>query len=204
MTGSDLGQACFQFRFELEEDLTHVLNNRPFNYNNWMVILQRWEPIISPLFPSQIPFWIKVQGLPLHFWQEKRIYNIEQDLGILEDYRITKTSAKIKVSVDGLKPLITKAIIDFASGEDLPLKLEYEDLGYIVPSVTDSRIWPVTAPQHRDSRRQEKKVLQQRCHVTKLQGHEMRHLDQELTAMETLLATGSRWWNQEPDLCSTK
>ena len=128
--GSDLGQTCFQFRFELEEDLTLVLNNRPYNYNNWMLILQRWEPVISPLFPSQIPFWIKLQGLPLHFWHEKMIYNIGQDLGTLEDYKITKTAARIKISVDGLKPLIKETIIDFDSGEELPIYLEYEDLGY--------------------------------------------------------------------------
>lgn len=95
-----------------------------------MLILQRWEPIISPLFLSQIPLWIKLQGLPLHFWHEQMIYNIGQDLDTLEDYSITKTSARIKVSVDGLKPLITDVIIDFTSGEDLPVTLEYEDLGY--------------------------------------------------------------------------
>lgn len=128
--GSDLGQSCFQFRFELEEDLTFVLNNIPYNYNNWMLILQRWEPVISPLFPSQIPFWIKLQGLPLHFWHEKMIYNIGQDLGMLEDYKITKTAARIKISVDGLKPLIKDIIIDFESGEELTIYLEYEDLGY--------------------------------------------------------------------------
>lgn len=128
--GSDLGQTCLQFRLELEEDLIFVLNNRPYNYNNWMLILQRWEPVISPLFPSQIPFWIKLQGLPLHFWHKKMIYNIGQDLGTLEDYKITKTAARIKISVDGLKPLIKETIIDFESGEELPIYLEYEDLGY--------------------------------------------------------------------------
>lgn len=30
--GSDLGQNCFQFRFELEEDLVKVLANRPYHY----------------------------------------------------------------------------------------------------------------------------------------------------------------------------
>ena len=129
-TGSNLGRDCFQFRFELEEDLTYILRNRPYNYNNWMLILQRWKPVISPHFPSQIPFWIRLQGLLLHLWHEKMIYNIGQDLGTIEDYKITKTAARIQVSIDGLKPLTKTVVVDFDSGEELVINLDYEDLGY--------------------------------------------------------------------------
>lgn len=59
-----------------------------------MIILERWEPIISSSFPSQIPSWIKLQGLPLHFWHEQMIYNIAFELGTLETYEISKTSAE--------------------------------------------------------------------------------------------------------------
>lgn len=65
--GSDLGRDCFQFRFELEEDMKGVLANRPYQFCRWMVVIQRWEPIISASFPSQIPFWIRLHGLPLHY-----------------------------------------------------------------------------------------------------------------------------------------
>lgn len=78
--GSDLDFDTFQLRFELEEDLQRVLENMPYHSNSWMVILQIWEPIISPSFPSQIPFWIRLRRLPLHFWHEKIIYDIGQDL----------------------------------------------------------------------------------------------------------------------------
>lgn len=60
--GSDLGNDCFQFRFDNEEDLQHVLNNRPYHFAFWMVLLQRWEPVISASFPSQIPFWIRIKA----------------------------------------------------------------------------------------------------------------------------------------------
>lgn len=130
VTGSDLGLNCFQFRFELEEDLVKVLAQRPYHYNYWMVILQRWEPVISPSFPSQIPFWIRLHGLPLHFWHHKMIYNIGQDLGTLEDYKIRKTSARIRVLLDGLKSLTKKAVVEFDSGEELMINLDYEDLEY--------------------------------------------------------------------------
>lgn len=68
--GSDLGQGMFQFQFESESDLLTVLEKRPYHYARWMVILQRWEPSISPSFPSMIPFWVKIQGVPLHLWTE--------------------------------------------------------------------------------------------------------------------------------------
>lgn len=58
------------------------------------------------------------------------IYNIGQDLGTIEDYKITKTAARIQVSIDGLKPLTKTVVVDFDSGEELVINLDYEDLGY--------------------------------------------------------------------------
>lgn len=78
-----------------------------------MVILQRWEPVICSTFPSQIPFWIDVKGLPLHFWHEKVIYNIGLELGTLDDYIISQTSLRMRVSLNGLNPIIKDAIVDF-------------------------------------------------------------------------------------------
>lgn len=93
-----------------------------------MIILQRWEPIISNTFPSQIPFWIKLQGLPLHFWHHKMIYRIGHALGTLDDYEISSTSARMRVLVDGLGPLVKETMIDFDTGEESLLTLEYEGL----------------------------------------------------------------------------
>lgn len=127
-TGSDLGNGCFQFRFEREEDLQRILDNRPYQFDYWMVIIQRWEPIISASFPSQIPFWIRIKGLPLHFWLEDMICKIGNDLGTLLNHELTKTTTRVKVLVDGLMPLTKEAIIEFDSGEESLIYLEYEKL----------------------------------------------------------------------------
>lgn len=108
--------------------MTKVQANRPYHYHHWMVVIQRWEPVISSTFPSQIPFWISLQGLPLHYWHDKMIYNIGQDLGHLEDYHISKTSARVRILVDAFKPLIKDPLIEFDSGEELVVSLDYEDL----------------------------------------------------------------------------
>lgn len=54
--GADLGQGIFQFCSDSEEGLKSVLDNRPYHFALWMVILQRWEPTVSDHFPSEIPF----------------------------------------------------------------------------------------------------------------------------------------------------
>lgn len=50
ITGSDLESNCFLFRFEKEEDLRRVLDNRPYHFAYWMVILQGGNQ--SSLLPS--------------------------------------------------------------------------------------------------------------------------------------------------------
>ncbi|KAG2305070.1 hypothetical protein Bca52824_033721 [Brassica carinata] len=128
-TGSDLGNDSFQFRFTDEEDLRSVLHNRPYQFGRWMLLIQRWEPIISASFPSQIPFWINLKGIPLHYWDEKVVRNIGMELGELDNYEVTRSSARVRVTMDGLKPLIMESILEFNSGEESLITLEYEKLG---------------------------------------------------------------------------
>ncbi|CAA7038821.1 unnamed protein product [Microthlaspi erraticum] len=40
--GADLGQGSFQFTFETKEDMEMVLENRPYHYAHWMLIIQQW------------------------------------------------------------------------------------------------------------------------------------------------------------------
>lgn len=127
--GSDLGNDVFQFRFEDEADLQMVLRNRPYHYGRWMLLIQRWEPVISASFPSQIPFWINIRGIPLHYWHEKVVSNIGREIGHLDAYEVTKSSARVRCTIDGLKPLIMEPVLDFDSGEESNIYLEYENLG---------------------------------------------------------------------------
>lgn len=126
--GSDLGNNCFQFRFEKEDDLRRVLDNRPYLFARWMVIIQSWEPVISTSFPSLIPFWIRIKGIPLHYWHDEMVSRIGQDLGTLENHELTKTTARVRVHIDGLKPLVKESLLEFDSGEESLISLEYEKL----------------------------------------------------------------------------
>lgn len=126
--GSDLGKGCFQFLFDYEEDLQKVLDNRPYHFDNWMVILQRWEPVISSTFPSKIPFWIELQGLPKHLWKPKMLLTIGDKLGEVMDHEISPTVVKIKIMIDGLQPIVKETMVDFPDGSEALVTLEYKNL----------------------------------------------------------------------------
>ncbi|CAN6975240.1 unnamed protein product, partial [Brassica rapa subsp. trilocularis] len=80
ITGRDLGPRLFQFSFESERDLQSVLNRAPYHFKKWMILLQRWEPIVSDSFPSTIAFWIRIHGIPLHYWTKEALQAIGSEL----------------------------------------------------------------------------------------------------------------------------
>ncbi|RID62896.1 hypothetical protein BRARA_E01937 [Brassica rapa] len=67
VTAADLGMGKFQFHFEKEEDIETVLEMQPYHFDYWMLSLARWQPRMPKNFPSEIPFWIKVEGVSLEF-----------------------------------------------------------------------------------------------------------------------------------------
>lgn len=74
ITGRDLGLNLFQFKFESEQDLQAILSKAPFHFKRWMMILQRWEPIVSDYFPALISFWIRIHDILLHYWTDQALH----------------------------------------------------------------------------------------------------------------------------------
>ncbi|KAJ4901722.1 Uncharacterized protein Rs2_15673 [Raphanus sativus] len=56
------------------------------------------------------------------------VFNVGKKLGAYEGQELTKTSARTRVLVNGLQPLIKETILEFGSGEEYKLTLEYERL----------------------------------------------------------------------------
>ncbi|CAL9224796.1 unnamed protein product [Arabidopsis halleri] len=108
--------------------LIPFLSNRPYHFDQWMVILERWEPVISASFPSKIPFWIELQGLPIHLWKSQMIYKIGEEVGEVLDHEITPASAKMKVLIDGLAPLTKETVVEFPDGSEVVVTLELKNL----------------------------------------------------------------------------
>lgn len=101
--GADLGLGRFQFDFDTEEDIIEVMKMEPFHFDHWMVSLVRWEPHVNASYPSDIKFWIKVIGVPLHFWAELTFWSIGMALGKVIE--VDLNSGIVQVVVNGFKPL---------------------------------------------------------------------------------------------------
>lgn len=126
VVGRDLGSECFQFRFENESDLQAVLKRGPYHFKNWMLILQQWEPIISDTFPAFITFWVKIHGIPLHFWSDQTIRTIGKELGAFSARDVSE--GRIRVPVNGLGALEMSMPIRLPDGAVKTVELEYERL----------------------------------------------------------------------------
>lgn len=123
VTGRTLGLDKFQISFESEHDLTQVLNKGPYHYKRWMLILQRWEPVVSTLLPSIISFPVRIHGIPLQYWDEKAILTIGGELGKCS--LLNEKEAKIWVEINGMEPLIMKMEVALPSEEITEVEFEY-------------------------------------------------------------------------------
>lgn len=126
--GSELGNGMFQFQFTKEEDLLAVLEKRPYHFAKWMVIIQRWEPTVSESFPSLIPFWIKIQGVPIHLWSEATARSLGEDIGGFEKAEVTALSMRMQVQINRRLPLITTSVIEYSNGDEVTATFVYEKL----------------------------------------------------------------------------
>lgn len=126
--GSDLGQRRFQFQFATPEDLQIVLDNRPYHFAKWMLIIQKWEATVSPNFPSQIPFWIQVQDVPVHLWSEAILRGIGEDIGHFDCWEITASKTRLRAHINGLQPLLFQSTLEFRNGDEVTAVLVYEKL----------------------------------------------------------------------------
>ncbi|XP_048622738.1 uncharacterized protein LOC125591881 [Brassica napus] len=124
--GTNLGNGRFQFDFDKEEDLNMVLKKRMCHINHWIFALERWEPFTSENFPNTIPFWIKVTGVPVHFWNDKTFEEIPKALGKKMD--IDSKNARLQVSIDADRPLQFNRRIGFPNGDTGKVSFEYEGL----------------------------------------------------------------------------
>ncbi|KAK1308199.1 hypothetical protein QJS10_CPA09g00975 [Acorus calamus] len=83
LTLSLQGNGFFMVRFDLEEDLSHVLEDGPWSMDNRPFVIQRWNRNIRLERErlNSIPLWIKFLNLPLHFWSPTCIGKIASLIG---------------------------------------------------------------------------------------------------------------------------
>ena len=115
VVGADLGMGRFQFHFDKEEDIVAVLEMQPYHFDYWMIALARWQPKMMRDFPSEIPFWIKIEGVPTEFWSTPTFQSIGDAIGETTD--VDLDYGKMWVIIDGCKELCFETTVDFKGGE---------------------------------------------------------------------------------------
>ncbi|CAA7027946.1 unnamed protein product [Microthlaspi erraticum] len=124
--GLNLGNGQFQFDFDNEEDMERVLQKRPWHFNRWSFSLERWEPFTSELFPNTMLFWVRVTGVPVHFWNNENFTEIGKALG--EVRGIEAHRSRFQVSLNADEPLQFERKVGFPNGDVGTVTFEYEGL----------------------------------------------------------------------------
>ncbi|VVB09410.1 unnamed protein product [Arabis nemorensis] len=113
-----------------EDDILEVLKTEPFSFNQWMVSIVRWEPVIRNNYPSDITFWVRIIGVPVEISTDRDFRRIGNELGTVRE--VDEVNAMVKVTIDSTIPLCFEISVQFVTGGDMAdVKMEYEKLlGY--------------------------------------------------------------------------
>ncbi|KFK23756.1 hypothetical protein AALP_AAs74096U000500 [Arabis alpina] len=125
--GFEMGDGRVHFRFQREEDLQGVLDHRPYHYDGSMIALERWVPTVRRDFPTTIPFWIIIRGLPDYRREEETVQSIGEDHGEYHEVDVSEPIPKVRVTLDYNAPLIFRRETDDA-GTLCVRDLQYEKL----------------------------------------------------------------------------
>lgn len=84
--------------------------------------------MIADDYPSMVPFWVHLQGIPLHLCTYKNLEAIGDRLGKVDPDLIDTAEGKIRVLIDSSKPMKFTKKLQTKNKEDITIKLHYEKL----------------------------------------------------------------------------
>ena len=67
--GIALSNERFQFVFQRGEDLVTVLNDRPWSFNHWTMLLDRWVPVPLKDFLTTVDVWVRISRIPMNHYR---------------------------------------------------------------------------------------------------------------------------------------
>lgn len=106
------------------------------------VLLKRWSPVFDPELEhlGAGPIWVRLPGLPLHFWSEDVFKHIGNALGTYLDYdKSNMAMARILVDLDKHKGLVENLQIQWRNTCCIQI-LNYEEVPYRCRGC--HKIWP--------------------------------------------------------------
>ena len=132
----EVGRDILQFKFANEYQLRWVETNGPWNFENNLLLLKRWERgmTASNVSFTHSPFWVQIWGLPFDIMTEKIGKEIASNLGIFMtvDTRSWMSEQakfmRVKVNLPLEKPLRRCGKVASLEGESFCIQFRYERL----------------------------------------------------------------------------
>ena len=128
--GIALSRDRFQFIFQREEDLQTVLKDRPWSYNHWAMVLERWTADPPPDFLRYMELWIRIRHIPMKFFTGDTMYKLASEVGHVEEIAY---DPKVSHTKDYIRALITfdtenpaKASRKLVVSKDQTVTIEFE------------------------------------------------------------------------------
>lgn len=132
--GIALSRDRFQFVFQREEDLQTVLQDRPWSYNHWTMLLERWTANPPPGFLQKMEIWIRIRHIPTSLFTAGTMDRLASEVGKVEeiayDPKVSQTRDYIRAKVifDVDNPAKEKRKLNVPSGGTVTIEFEYEKI----------------------------------------------------------------------------
>ena len=132
----EVGAGRYLFQFYHEVDVNMVLNNGPWTFNQYTLVLKRImaDDQVDRVPLNHVSFWVQIHHLPIGFRTSKIIQNIGDYVGQFmesDDNNCTGTwqhYLRVRVSIDIQKPLKRRMRIKKPGSEWVWVEFRYECL----------------------------------------------------------------------------
>ncbi|KAG2331652.1 hypothetical protein Bca52824_002832 [Brassica carinata] len=101
--GIALSRDRFQFVFQREEDLQTVLDDRPWSYNHWAMVIDRWTANPPENFLQSMELWIRIRHIPVNLFTTDTMFALAKEIGKVEeiayDPKVSHTKDYIRAKI---------------------------------------------------------------------------------------------------------
>ena len=128
----EVGDGLLQFKFALESQVSWVMNNEPWSFDNKVLVLKRWERGMTARLVTftNLPIWVQIWGLPFDLINVEAGLKIRNSLGqVVEVEALTKDQAhflRVRVVTSLDKPIRRGGSIVNPEGDKTWIVFRYE------------------------------------------------------------------------------
>ncbi|CAE6132178.1 unnamed protein product [Arabidopsis arenosa] len=128
-----------QFFFKQEHQLLTILDNGPWTYKDWLVVVDRWTRRTYPDYLRIIRFWVKILNLPDDSRNDRVVSEVGGVLGHVDEIHIQQPTSEqagevwVRVPIDISAKLTFASLNHLASGCNVQIP-EPEQLQVLAPA----------------------------------------------------------------------